>query len=688
MADVKRNYKIVLGVDDNTAGALAKIEGRFRSLDSKIFGALKWGALGLATALGFSVKAAAEQQDVTNRLRFSLEKAGVAYDAVKGELEGFFASQMKFTRFADEETAAAFTTILDLSGKYELSLRAVKIAQDFASTGIVGLDAAALLLGKTLAGSYAMLGRYGITMEAVEGRFGKAKTEAEKLDFVLRYMEGRFSGKAAADLDTFAGRLRQLKNYIGEAGEVIGNALLPQLTAMAKAFVEKLNTEDAQQQIRKFAIDVAENLKKVVEAIRELADFVREHSQTILGFFVALTALRVASWAIATGVAIKTLGANLLLLGSSINPLLLIAAAFQAIYNLLRKLEDMSGLSALLDKWSGSAKSGITGKRGIDPSEIAAAAREFQKLQAAESAAIPKPGDWDFIGPMMDRVAAATDKAAVSVKSLSELIKELGLVTSQELLDRQKKLMEVLTSSKDPAALVAARTELEKIHQQLLDIEIAYAKVQRAGVFGIRPDFMRGREGIEGALRPEQFEAPTGGISDTEERLQKLYQLQARIQARTEAVGRSAVNIGKFFASSLGSVFSRINTLADLAALRIKDVFSQLFADILQLLLRIAAQMAIIGILSLVTRVPFGTLAAQWGGIPGFGGGGGGGGGRAAGAGGPTPFIPPGSTPTAPSVTVNIHGDFLGSDEQVNKLLKAIDRATRYGQGSLAIGYA
>lgn len=689
MADVRRNYKIVLGVDDQTAGALAKIEGRFRNLDSKIFNMLKVGALAAGGAIAYAVKQASDEEAIMKRLSFAVERTGKSYESVKGELRSFFDTQMAFTRYSDDETAEALQTIMALSGNYEQSLRAVKIAQDFASTGIVDLGTASLLMGKALVGATETLGRYGITMEAVEREFGKFTSDADKAEKVMRYLENRFSGQAQNDLKTFAGAFKQLRTYIGEAAQTIGDALLPQLTEWAKQLTAYLKTDEAQRRIKQLSQDIAEGMKKVYGAIRDVVDFVRDNGQIIIGFFVALTAARIisgiASLAANMGALVTTLSA----VGRAINPLVLLAAGFVALYNVLKKLQDMAGISTLLDKLWGGGKALVTGRRGVSIEEIEAQARAFQKLQVAESAAIPKPGDWDFIGPMMKDAASATNVAAKSFFDLNALIKELGLTTSQELLDRQKQLETILSSTKDPLLLMAARGELQKIHDALLESEIAFARLQRAGLFGIRTPEMRGREGFEGAQRPGQFEAPVSVEADPEvQRFRQQMIAQAAAQAAAERYRRTVVGIGQFLSSSISSVFMRINTLADLARIRIKDVFDQLFMDIFRLIARIATEMAVLGLLSLFTGLKFSALAGGSGGIIGalFGGGGGGGGG-AVGAGGPTPFIPPaggngGGGKT--EVHLHVHGDFIGTREYSDKLMKHISDRMKYGQAGLA----
>ena len=167
---------------------------------------------------GLSIKSLQEQEVGINRLDQSLKNVGVSYADLEGQIEGVIESQQRLTNFGDEAQRDALQKLITIGGKWEGALDALIITQDLAAGAGIDLNAAALLVGKAIAGETSSLSRYGILIEE-----GATQTE------IMTAIQKQFNGAAAAAVDPFT----QLKNRLGDLLQVLAVGLLPIVSAMA-----------------------------------------------------------------------------------------------------------------------------------------------------------------------------------------------------------------------------------------------------------------------------------------------------------------------------------------------------------------------------------------------------------------------------------------------------------------------
>ena len=220
MADVS-TISVLLQAKDQVSATLERVERRMGGLA----GAVRRHQRGLgiaATATGaaltglatIAVKGALDQEIGIRSLDQALKNVGFSYARQRDEIEKVIESQQRKTNFGDEQQREALQKLVAIGGKYEGSLEALVVAQDFAAGSSMDLQSAALLVGKAIAGETSTLSRYGIIME-----------EGATITDIMATLTAKFGGAAEAA----ANPMTQLKNRIGDLFETIGLNLLPQM---------------------------------------------------------------------------------------------------------------------------------------------------------------------------------------------------------------------------------------------------------------------------------------------------------------------------------------------------------------------------------------------------------------------------------------------------------------------------
>ncbi len=320
MADSKSTHQIEISAIDKATQVINGIDNRFKSLGKTIDKALAVvgvaGVAALTGALTKAVKEAAAEEQTMKRLSTAIEATGKSYLSVSGQVNTLLKSQQNLTQFADDQSAGALATLIQLTQNYDLSMKALVVTEDLAASGLFDLDSASTAVGKALTGNVMLLQRMGIKLK--EG------------DDVLAALSARFGGTAAKNVDTFSGRLTQLKNTISDAFEAVGGPMLEPLKKAAETLRATIASPEMQKKIEAFAKSIADMIPKAVSALTSFSSWVVTHGETILNFFKALIALRIVSWATSAAAALVTLAPAIsTALAAAISPagLIVLAAA-------------------------------------------------------------------------------------------------------------------------------------------------------------------------------------------------------------------------------------------------------------------------------------------------------------------------------------------------------------------------
>lgn len=245
MAGQSRTLKLSILADvDQLKKSLASANGDVEDSSSKLGDFSKKAGLAFAAAAAAAgayaiklavdgVKAAIEDEAAQVRLATALKNATGATDDMIKSVEQQILKQSLATGVADEKLRPALSRLAlstnDVTKAQDLLTLALDISQ---ATG-KGLDAVANSLGKAYDGNTAALGKLGIGLSA-----------AELKTMTFTQVQGKltdlFGGAAAANAETFAGRLQILKVTFDEAKESVGTKLLPIIQKLVEFVVNEV----------------------------------------------------------------------------------------------------------------------------------------------------------------------------------------------------------------------------------------------------------------------------------------------------------------------------------------------------------------------------------------------------------------------------------------------------------------
>lgn len=173
------------------------------------------------------VKAAIEDEKAQTQLALALKNATGATEGAIAATEQFILQQSLATGVADDELRPALQRLALSTGDVKKAQDLLKIAMDISTATSKPLEAVANSLGKAYDGNTAALGKLGIGLSA-----------AELKTMTFTQVQGRltdlFGGAAAANADTYSGRIARMQIAFDEAKETIGFALLPILEKLMK----------------------------------------------------------------------------------------------------------------------------------------------------------------------------------------------------------------------------------------------------------------------------------------------------------------------------------------------------------------------------------------------------------------------------------------------------------------------
>ena len=200
-----------------------------------VFGAQKLLAYGRN-----AVNAFAADEKAAKALEIQLRNTGFAFSAPGVEL--YIANLQKATGVLDDQLRPALQTLLTASGSLTQSQKALAVALDVsAATGksVVEVSAA---MAKGFSGQTTALTRLGAGLS-------KATLASGDMNKILDELSRKFSGQAAARLDTYAGKMDLLKVASENAKETIGKGLLDALSLLG----DSKDIQSATKQMDKFA---------------------------------------------------------------------------------------------------------------------------------------------------------------------------------------------------------------------------------------------------------------------------------------------------------------------------------------------------------------------------------------------------------------------------------------------------
>jgi hypothetical protein len=171
------------------------------------------------------VKAAIADEKAQTQLALALKNATGATDGQVKATEQAILKMSLATGVADDALRPALARLVISTGNTAKAQDLLAIALDVSTATGKPLETVANALSKGFDGNTAALGKLGI---------GLSTAELKSMSF--EQVQGRlstlFGGAAAANAETYAGKIARVKTAFGEASESIGTALLPILGSL------------------------------------------------------------------------------------------------------------------------------------------------------------------------------------------------------------------------------------------------------------------------------------------------------------------------------------------------------------------------------------------------------------------------------------------------------------------------
>jgi hypothetical protein len=222
LADVD-DLKKKLGEADKAVEDNSSRIGEFGKKAAAAFAVAAAAAVAYGTKLAIDgVKSAIEDEQAQLRLAAALRTATGATEGQIKATEDFILQTSLATGVADDSLRPALQRLAVSTKDTGEAQRLLSLALDISKGKGIELETVANALGRAQDGNTAALGRLGL---------GLSKAELSTLTFteVQTKLSELYGGAAAANAETFQGKIDRLKVGFDEAKESLGVALLPQV---------------------------------------------------------------------------------------------------------------------------------------------------------------------------------------------------------------------------------------------------------------------------------------------------------------------------------------------------------------------------------------------------------------------------------------------------------------------------
>jgi hypothetical protein len=235
--------KLIADIDDfnkNLNKGSTEVEGfggkieKFGKVAAAAFAAAAAAAVAYAGKLAIDgVKAAIEDEAAQVRLAGALERAtGATRDQIAA-VEQQITKTALATGVADDQLRPALARLAISTGDTAKAQDLLNLALDVAQATGKPVETVANALGKAYDGNTASLGKLGIGLSAAE-------LKTMSFTEVQGKLSDLFGGAAAANAETFQGRMARLRVAFDEAKESIGFALLPIIERLVDFIVNQV----------------------------------------------------------------------------------------------------------------------------------------------------------------------------------------------------------------------------------------------------------------------------------------------------------------------------------------------------------------------------------------------------------------------------------------------------------------
>ena len=180
---------------------------------------------GLALALGDATKAAMEDQQEQAALALTLQNVTGAGAAQTAQIEDQISAMSRASGIADTEYRKSLEALVRGTKDVDLAMKDMNLVMDISTALQTDSSTVADALAKAYQGNFKAL-------RSLSPEMATMIKEGASLNEIMDVLGGTFGGATAKSAETAAGKMKILKNSIGETKESIGAALLPVLEAV------------------------------------------------------------------------------------------------------------------------------------------------------------------------------------------------------------------------------------------------------------------------------------------------------------------------------------------------------------------------------------------------------------------------------------------------------------------------
>lgn len=273
LADVDQLKKSLAQANGDVDDSSSKM-GEFSKKAGLAFAAAGAAAAAYAVTLAVDgVKAAIEDEAAQVRLANALKTATGATEAQIKATENQILKMSLATGVSDEKLRPALQRIALSTGDLSKAQDLLSVALDTAQATGKPLETVANAIGKAYDGNTAALGKLGIGLSAAE-------LKTMSFTDVQKKLTDLFGGAAAANADTYEGRIARLKVTFDEAKETIGYKLLPIIDKLVQFVVNEV--VPALGKFADFFKPITDAIEKNKETFAEFIGFIQKYVVPVL----------------------------------------------------------------------------------------------------------------------------------------------------------------------------------------------------------------------------------------------------------------------------------------------------------------------------------------------------------------------------------------------------------------------
>jgi len=177
------------------------------------------------------VKSAIEDEKAQAKLALTLKNVTNATDEQIAAVEKQILRTSLLTGKTDDELRPSFERFLRATNDTSKALKLQQVALDVSAGSGKSLEAVTNAMSKAAEGNSASLVKLGVGLTA-------AQLKTMSLDDITKSLADTFGGQAAAQADTFAGKMARLQVAFDEGKETIGAFVLDAITPMVENIVQ------------------------------------------------------------------------------------------------------------------------------------------------------------------------------------------------------------------------------------------------------------------------------------------------------------------------------------------------------------------------------------------------------------------------------------------------------------------